>query len=56
MSECRIPFPSVPNRSAIGATPSQEAGMKRFRDWSDMIGLVGGAAIFVGFLTLMALH
>jgi hypothetical protein len=56
MSERRFPFPSVSNRSAIVETPSQEAGMKRFRDWSDMIGLLGGAAIFVGFLTLMALH
>jgi hypothetical protein len=30
--------------------------MKRFRDILDVIGLVGGAAIFVGFLTLMAIH
>lgn len=50
------PLPFRPEQECNRATPSQEAGMKRFRDWSDMIGLVGGAAIFVGFLTLMALH
>jgi hypothetical protein len=37
--------------------PYREAGMKRFRDSFrasfDVIGLVGGAAIFVGFLALM---
>jgi hypothetical protein len=30
--------------------------MKRFREFSDVIGLVGGAVIFFGFLTLMVLH
>jgi hypothetical protein len=34
--------------------------MKRFRDSVrasfDVIGLVGGAAIFVGFLAMMAMH
>lgn len=33
-----------------------EGPMKRFHEFFDVIGLVGGAAIFVGFLTLMALH
>ena len=30
--------------------------MKRFNEFSDVIGLIGGAVIFVGFLTLMAFH
>jgi len=30
--------------------------MKRLHEFSDVIGLVGGAAIFFGFLTLMVLH
>jgi hypothetical protein len=30
--------------------------MKRFRDSFDLIGVVGGAAIFLGFLILMALR
>jgi hypothetical protein len=30
--------------------------MKRFRDSYDLIGVVGGAAIFLGFLMLMALR
>ncbi len=30
--------------------------MRRFRDVFDVLGLVGGAAIFVGFLALMAFH
>jgi len=30
--------------------------MKQLRGWFDIIGLVAGAAVFVGFLTMMALH
>lgn len=30
--------------------------MKRFREFFDVIGLVAGAALFVGFLALMAFH
>ena len=30
--------------------------MRRFRDHFDVLGLLGGAAIFVGFLALMAFH
>ena len=30
--------------------------MRRFRDSFEVLGLVGGAAIFVGFLALMAFH
>jgi hypothetical protein len=30
--------------------------MKRLRGWFDIIGLVAGAAVFLGFLTMMAVH
>jgi len=30
--------------------------MRRFRESFDVLGLLGGAAIFVGFLALMAFH
>jgi hypothetical protein len=30
--------------------------MKRLREFADVIGLAAGAAVFAGFLTLMALH
>jgi len=30
--------------------------MKRFRELFDVIGLVAGAAVFIAFLALMALH
>jgi hypothetical protein len=40
----------------IGSVVAQEAPMNRFRDFFDVIGLIVGAAVFVGFLTLMALH
>jgi hypothetical protein len=30
--------------------------MNRFREFVDVIGLVAGAAVFVGFLALMAFH
>jgi len=30
--------------------------MKRFHEFADVIGLAAGAAVFLGFITLMVLH
>jgi len=30
--------------------------MKQLRGWFDIIGAVAGVAVFLGFLTLMAIH
>ncbi|MEI9987999.1 MAG: hypothetical protein WDN69_35800 [Aliidongia sp.] len=55
-----LPFATEQECNAALWTPLREAGMKRLsqrvRASFDVIGLIGGAAIFFGFLALMALH